>query len=247
MITSVRLSEEGLRILECYIENPSLPAPEPFDELRRHGLEMLDLQRTTYGADYFLYDHLATHFDLWALGIRSEERQTTYDEDIASVTGLHSTLAALILSHLKSPTRILDVGCGTGQLGLHFIRAGHPVDGIDISTEMMKYAQNRGYNSTELHNIATNPYRPETTYDCVISFGIFGDYVPAEKGLEHCLTALKEKAILGFSVEKHWRNIQATHQLLKSRGFIIAAEEEHRIEESDTLASADYCFLVAVR
>ena len=51
-----------------------------------------------------------------------------------SLTQLHS--------HLKdSPSRILDLGCGTGYLYLPLLKRGHTLTGVDLSQEMIDVLQ----------------------------------------------------------------------------------------------------------
>jgi len=42
-----------------------------------------------------------------------------------------------------SPQRVLDVGCGTGTIGLLFAEMGHQVTGIDLSGEMLAEARKK--------------------------------------------------------------------------------------------------------
>src|SRR5579872_7465862 len=39
--------------------------------------------------------------------------------------------------------RMLDMGCGTGRLSLHFLEAGYAVTGLDLSADMLALAQRR--------------------------------------------------------------------------------------------------------
>lgn len=43
----------------------------------------------------------------------------------------------------QSPLRVLDVGCGTGAMGLLFAEMGHQVTGIDLSDGMMTKAREK--------------------------------------------------------------------------------------------------------
>jgi len=42
-----------------------------------------------------------------------------------------------------TPQRVLDIGCGTGAMGLLFAEMGHRVTGIDLSEEMMAKARRK--------------------------------------------------------------------------------------------------------
>ncbi|MBE2268755.1 MAG: class I SAM-dependent methyltransferase, partial [Anaerolinea sp.] len=51
---------------------------------------------------------------------------------------------ALLKSHLPSaPSRILDIGCGTGSLSIVFAELGHQVTGIDLSPAMIDRARQK--------------------------------------------------------------------------------------------------------
>ncbi len=43
----------------------------------------------------------------------------------------------------ESPQKVLDVGCGTGVIGLLFSEMGHQVTGVDLSEEMMAKARGK--------------------------------------------------------------------------------------------------------
>jgi SAM-dependent methyltransferase len=61
-------------------------------------------------------------------------------------TGFARQVAPLILDFYSATTNgktnepVLDLGCGTGQLALHFLENGYQVVGIDGSEYMLKYA-----------------------------------------------------------------------------------------------------------
>jgi ubiquinone/menaquinone biosynthesis C-methylase UbiE len=44
-----------------------------------------------------------------------------------------------------SPLRVLDVGCGTGAMGLLFAEMGHQVTGVDLSEEMLTKAREKAH------------------------------------------------------------------------------------------------------
>lgn len=45
----------------------------------------------------------------------------------------------------EPPLRVLDVGCGTGAMGLLFAEMGHQVTGVDLSKRMMAKAREKAY------------------------------------------------------------------------------------------------------
>ncbi len=56
----------------------------------------------------------------------SESDQSPYDEaeTLAQVEGVKGRL-------IRGPSRVLDLGCGTGRIAQHLSRAGHAVTGVD--------------------------------------------------------------------------------------------------------------------
>lgn len=73
----------------------------------------------------------------------------------------------------KKDLKILDVGCGTGELSLLFAEMGHKVTGIDISRQMLKTAKTkaeaRGADITFGEGDAENPPFDISSFDIVFS------------------------------------------------------------------------------
>ncbi|WP_292388145.1 class I SAM-dependent methyltransferase [Methanosarcina sp. UBA5] len=69
--------------------------------------------------------------------------------------------------------KILDVGCGTGELSLLFAEIGHEVAGIDISRQMLKVAKVKaeacGADITFREGDAENPPFDTSSFDIVFS------------------------------------------------------------------------------
>ena len=91
--------------------------------------------------------------------------------------GLHDPVVrdawrALIRSVVPPiPSRIADLGCGTGSLALLLAEDGHSVDGIDFSPEMVRRAQAKAGTypgMTFRIGDASVPDLPAATYDVVL-------------------------------------------------------------------------------
>lgn len=69
------------------------------------------------------------------------------------------------------PSRIADLGCGTGTLSLLLAEEGHRVDGVDFSPEMVRRAAAKAGSfpdSSFKVGDATDPALPAASYDVVL-------------------------------------------------------------------------------
>jgi ubiquinone/menaquinone biosynthesis C-methylase UbiE len=91
--------------------------------------------------------------------------------------GLHDPLVreawrTLLLSYLPPiPSRIADLGCGTGSLSLVMVQEGHSVDGVDFSPEMVRRAEAKvgSFPGTSfVVGDAAEPPLPAATYEVVL-------------------------------------------------------------------------------
>lgn len=105
--------------------------------------------------------------------------------------------------------RILDLGCGTGLVGLQFRGIAGHVDGVDISQNMLDQAETRrderaGRVYDKLHLLDLRRYLldcPPSSYDLITAGNVFpyvGGLTPVFDGV---VTALKPGGIFTFSIE----------------------------------------------
>jgi len=92
------------------------------DTLRRGPVPDWDLP---VGVDRGLWDYLA-----------SEEMVNGYDNQMA-VSPLAATDVKFCEAALPQPGRLIDLGCGTGRLCVHFARRGFDCLGVDLSELML--------------------------------------------------------------------------------------------------------------
>lgn len=126
------------------------------------------------------YDSLVTDApdDLSAVGW-----QTSYAQEVAF-------LALTRLDGLSDGARVLDVGCGLGDLYGFFARTGKRVDytGIDVSSKMITAARQRHPGVRfEVRDIMRNP--PRDRYDFVFCSGALSLKVPRQKEYEQDMIA----------------------------------------------------------
>lgn len=91
-------------------------------------------------------DQIETYFDRTAL---DAWKRLTSDEKVsgirATVRAGREAMRSILLSRFGGDLRgmrILDAGCGSGQLGLELARRGADVLGIDLSAGMVRHARN---------------------------------------------------------------------------------------------------------
>ena len=80
------------------------------------------------GVDRGLWDYL-----------HSDEMVRGYDEQMAT-SPLAAADIAFCETAFPAPGRLLDLGCGTGRLCLHFAQKGYVCVGVDLSDEMLAQA-----------------------------------------------------------------------------------------------------------
>lgn len=81
------------------------------------------------GVDRGLWDYL-----------HSAEMVDGYEASMA-VSALAAIDVAFCEEQFSTPGRLIDLGCGTGRLALHFARKGFNCLGVDLSEEMLKKAR----------------------------------------------------------------------------------------------------------
>jgi ubiquinone/menaquinone biosynthesis C-methylase UbiE len=92
------------------------------------------------------------------------------------LTGRLARLAAAVEEQTRAGTRVLDLGCGTGDLALRLAAANRQVTGCDISTEMLDHAA-QAYRAEAVEwtrlepNWRTLPFR-DGTFDAIVASSI---------------------------------------------------------------------------
>jgi SAM-dependent methyltransferase len=81
------------------------------------------------GVDRGLWDYL-----------HSDEMVAGYDRMMAA-SPLAEADIAFCESEFRTPGRLIDLGCGTGRLAIHFAKKGFDCVGVDLSEEMLKQAR----------------------------------------------------------------------------------------------------------
>lgn len=140
-----------------------------------------------------------------------ETRPSRYDKGINLLTAGHAKKAKeeIVASWVKADTRMLDMGCGTGELLVLAARAGATVIGVDISEEMLSIARKRFQSAdiagtfyhagvTELDTLFA-----DNSFDLITSTLVFSEL---------------------YSEERKWA-LSEFARLLKPTGLLVLADE----------------------
>jgi predicted TPR repeat methyltransferase len=166
-------------------------------------------------------------------------------------TGAPAGAAAALRPHLQPDWQGLDLGCGSGVLGLALRGAGlrEPLDGLDLSPVMLGLARETGC-YRELHR--ANLLLPEecpplaAPYDFAITMGLIGDYVPYYLALPHIVSLLKPGAPFGFAVESRSTSSHALEKKCAELELAVLSETILPVPQAQLEGQVYYFFVVKV-
>lgn len=141
----------------------------------------------------------------WTAGSKEYDRHVSHgirrtEEKDAWIAVLGSVLP-------KQPLRILDVGCGTGAMGLLLSEMGHTVTGIDLSAGMMEVGRTKnaelGLSMTFQEGDAEDPPFADETFDAVINRHLLWTLPHPETALANWYRVLKPSGTL-IVIDGRW-------------------------------------------
>jgi SAM-dependent methyltransferase len=131
---------------------------------------------------------------------------STYDTDFADALGWHypaAIAAAYRDAASKSDTPIADIGCGTGLVASALNLPPEQVDGIDISDEMLRVAEEKQlYRSLYKVDLTKALDEIANDYGAVLSAGTFTSGHLGPEPLESLLGIARAGALFVIGVKK---------------------------------------------
>ena len=140
-------------------------------------------------------EHIASYFDGFAAGFDAHLHSLGYR--------IPAELAALVQPHLARGAQVVDLGCGTGQVGKALADAAVRLVGVDISPRMLEVAGLHGvYAELLLADAATalQAMAPGLA-DLVTAADVFIYIGDLRQVFEATARALRPGGLLAFSVE----------------------------------------------
>lgn len=136
--------------------------------------------------------------DYKALSLKHFNEQAAYYDakETTTVSKFPKLCYPIALKELEryEPERVLDLGCGTGEM-LRLLRREHPrtiLYGLDLSPEMIRMAEKKQilYADFRVGDAECLPY-PDQSFDAVLCIQSFHHYPNAEKVLEEVYRVLR--------------------------------------------------------
>ena len=140
-----------------------------------------------------------------------ENRPRSYDRLINKASrGYVMSIKKAVVAELAAADRILDIGCGTGDLMVMLAIQGAFVDGFDINAKMIAVAQERIREENLEDNVSIHQMGVEdmdgftdSSYDAVVSTLVFSELSDAERhfALKQCARILKPDGLIMIADE----------------------------------------------
>jgi SAM-dependent methyltransferase len=120
------------------------------------------------------------------------------------LSGRLDLLSAVVGRHAKPGDRVLDLGCGTGELSCRLAAGGLKVTGCDISANMLLYAAARdGAGCHAWLRLAPDwrslPFKP-ATFDLVVAASVLEYVVEPGTVLRECGRVLRPGGVVLYTV-----------------------------------------------
>jgi ubiquinone biosynthesis O-methyltransferase len=173
-----------------------------------------------------LFDGEASAYDTWfsvKLGKYADEIETKLLFDLLQP---------------QSGMKILDVGCGTGNISIKLARMGCKVTGIDVSAKMLEMAKTKtALESLDIEYFMQDIYETDyqNDFDAICSNTAFEFLPDKEKAIEKMLQAVKQggKIVIGtINKNSDWYDYYA-EEIKKENSFFSIFKYAHFISDDE--------------
>jgi len=127
-----------------------------------------------------------------------------YDNDHLLGTVSQPLSVQIFQEYMKdNSARIIDVGCGTGLVGVELKNSGFTnFDGIDISQEMIDIAKQRGYSKLFIGSLNESLPFESNEYDVAFCVGVFTHGHVGSDRLDELVRIVKSGGIICFTINE---------------------------------------------
>ena len=127
-----------------------------------------------------------------------------YDNDHLLGTVSQPLSVQIFQEYMKDKSvRIIDVGCGTGLVGVELEKSGFTnFDGIDISQEMIDIAKQRGYSKLFIGSLNSSLPFENNEYGAALCVGVFTHGHVGSDRLDELVRIVKPGGIICFTINE---------------------------------------------
>ena len=132
----------------------------------------------------------------------------------------------MLQASVRSPSDILDLGCGTGQCGLALADIKRRLVGVDLSPKMLALAQAHGVYD-ELHAGEVNAWLSssrDSSFDVIVASDVFIYIGALEDVFRDVARVLRPHGVFAFSIEEHDgapHSLRSSGRYAHSHAYII--------------------------
>jgi ubiquinone/menaquinone biosynthesis C-methylase UbiE len=143
-----------------------------------------------------------------------EKQPEGYDEEFQKLFPESSEIYEMIKEKIGNKGRVLEIGCGTGQLAIQLAHQGLEVVAVDISSEMITYAEGNAKREGIEIQFIEGDFTSYQVFQKLEDLGPF-DYIISTFVLSE-FTPLRQKLF-----------IKQTSRLLKSKGILFISADTY--------------------
>lgn len=152
------------------------------------------------------------------------------------------------LTHLRVPSRVLDIGCGDGRHAIALAQRGHSVVGVDVVDALVERARTRSPEGIDVRFEVTDARNglPDPPFDLVLLlYDVLGASARKEDDLLILQSAARRLAPGGrlvlsvMNTDVTRGRLEESHRPSDTRAFVRALED---LAPSDTMASTGDIF-----